>query len=54
MFETLDSSIPLKDTSLDSRALNPLEILPRQNRVGKLTVFLSTLNLKISFPLTNK
>ena len=26
-------SFPFKDTSLDSVALNPLDILPRQNRV---------------------
>ena len=30
-------TFPFKDTSLDSVALNPSDILPRQNRVGKLT-----------------
>ena len=43
---------PFTDTSLDSVALNPVDILPRQNWVGKLTFLLSALNLKISFPLT--
>ena len=38
-----------KDTSLDSIALNPLDILPRQNWVGKLTFLLLDSNLKISF-----
>ena len=37
-----------KDTSLDSVALNPLEILPKQNWVGRLTFLLSALNLQIS------
>ena len=46
--------ISFKDTSLDSVALNPLKILPRQNWVGKLTFLLSALNLKIYFLLTNK
>ena len=40
-----------KDSSLDSVTLNPLEILPRQNWVGKLTFSLSALNLKIGCPL---
>ena len=43
-----------KNTSLDSLALNPLEILSRQNYVGKLTFLLLPLNLKIYFPLRNK
>ena len=33
-------SFPFKGTSLDSVALNPLDILPRQNCVGKLTFLL--------------
>ena len=33
---------PFKNTSLDSAALKPLDILPRQNWVGKLTFVLST------------
>ena len=33
-----------KDTSLDSRALNPSDILPRQNWVGNVTYMLSALN----------
>ena len=45
---------PFKDTSLDSAALHPLDILPRQNCVGKLTFLLSALILKISLPLTKK
>ena len=40
---------PFKDTSLDSVALNTLEILTRQNLVGKLTFLLSALNLNIFF-----
>ena len=43
-----------KDTSLDSVALNPSDILPKKNRVGKLTFLLSALNLMISFSLTSK
>ena len=43
-----------KDTSLDEVALNLLDILLRQNCVEKLTFVLFSLNLKISFPLTNK
>ena len=43
-----------KDTSLDKVALNLLDILLRQNCVEKLTFVLFSLNLKISFPLTNK
>ena len=43
-----------KDTSLDSVALNPLEIFHRQNCVGKLAFLLSALNLNTPFPLTNK
>ena len=65
MFEMSDLSIefwsteklyafPFKDTSLDSAALNPTDIRPKQNRVGKLTFLLSALNLFFSFPLTNK
>ena len=33
-------TFPFKGTSLDSVALNPLDILPRQNCVGKLTFLL--------------
>ena len=65
MFNMPDSSIelestekpstsPFKDNSLDSLVLNPLDILPRQNWAKKLTFLLSALNLKSSFPLTNK
>ena len=43
-----------KDNSLDSAALNPLDILQRQKLVGKITLLLSALNLKIPFPLANK
>ena len=43
-----------KGTFLDSVALNPSDLLPKQNRVGKLTFLLSALNLIISFPLTKK
>ena len=43
-----------KDNSLDSAALNPLDILQIQKLVGKITFLLSALNLKISFPLANK
>ena len=43
-----------KDTSLDSIALNPLEIILRQNWVGKLTFLLSALILNISFLLTDQ
>ena len=43
-----------KNTSLDSLALNPLEIISRQNYVGKLTFLLLSLNLQIYFPLRNK
>ena len=45
---------PFKDTSLDSEALILLNMLLRQNCIGKLTYLLSALKLKISFPLTNK
>ena len=41
------------DAFLDSVALNPLEILPRQNSVGKLAIFAS-FKFKNYFPLTNK
>ena len=44
----------LKGTSLDSVAINPLDILQRQNWVWKLTYLLSALNLKILLPLRNK
>ena len=47
-------TLPFKDISLDSVALNPSGILPKQNRVEKLTFLLLALNLIISFPLTNK
>ena len=43
----------IKNTSLDSLALNPLEKLPRQDFVGKFTFLWSVLNLKIYFPLKN-
>ena len=65
MFNMSDLSIKLssteksntflfRDTSIDSFALNSLDILSRQNSVGKLTSLWSALNLKASFPLTNK
>ena len=38
----------------NSEELNPSDILPKQNRVGKLTFLLSALDLNISSPLTNK
>ena len=44
----------LQNTSLDSVALNPSDILPKENRVEKLTFSLFALNLIIYFPLTNK
>ena len=44
------STFLFKNNSLDSVALNQLDILPKQNRVGKLTFLLSALNLKVSFP----
>ena len=47
-------TFPFNVTSLNSVALNSLEILPRQKWVGILKSLLSALNLKISFPLTNK
>ena len=40
-------TFPFKNTSLDSVALNPLDILPRQNWVGKLTFLLSAINLAL-------
>ena len=58
MFNMSDFSIELteksytflfKDTSLDSIALNSLDILPKQNCVGKLTFLLSASNLKTFF-----
>ena len=36
---------PFKDASLDSVALNPLVMLPKQNWVGKLKFLLSALKL---------
>ena len=42
----------LKKFSLDLVALNPLDMLLRENWVIKLTFLLLALNLKISFPLT--
>ena len=45
---------PFEDTSIDSVALNLLDILPRQNWVGKLTFLSPILKLRGSFPLTNK
>ena len=47
-------TFPFEDTSIDSVVLNPLDILPRQNWVGKLTFLLPILKLRGSFPLTNK
>ena len=47
-------TFPVKDTSLDSVVLNLLEILPKQNWVGKLTFNMLALNLIFSFPSTNK
>ena len=47
-------AFPFKDTSPDPVAPNPLDMLPRQKWGGKLTFPLLALNLKISFPLTNK
>ena len=38
-----------KDTSLDSVFLNPSDIIPKQNRVGKLKILLSALNLNFFF-----
>ena len=38
-------TFPFKDTSIDSVALNALDMLPRQNWIGKLTFLLLTLNL---------
>ena len=32
-------TLPFKDTSVDPKALNPLDILSRQNRVKKLSFF---------------
>ena len=37
-------TFPFKDTSLDSAALNLSDILPKQNRVGKLRFLLLALN----------
>ena len=48
------NTFPFKDISLDAVELNPFYILPRQNWCGKLIFSLLALNLKISFPLTNK
>ena len=55
-FQSTEKSytLPFKDISLDIVALNPSGILNKQNRVEKLTFLLLTLNLIISFPLTNK
>ena len=47
-------TFPFKNTSVDTVALNPSDIRPKQNQVGKLTFLLSALNLIISFPLRNK
>ena len=47
-------TFPFNDVSLGLVELDPLDILPRRNWVGKLTFLLSALNLKISFTLTNK
>ena len=40
-------TFPFKNTSLDSVGLNSLDMLLRQNCVGKLTFLLSALNLNI-------
>ena len=42
------------DTSLDSVALNLLEIVPRQNWVATLTFLLSALNLKNVFSISKQ
>ena len=44
----------LRNGSLKSSLLNSLEMLPRQNRGGKLLFLLVALNLWIYFPFTNK
>ena len=44
----------LRNGSLKSSLLNSLEMLPRQNRDGKLLFLLVALNLWIYFPFTNK
>ena len=44
----------LRNGSLKSFLLNSLEMLPRQNRDGKLLFLLVALNLWIYFPFTNK
>ena len=44
---------PFTDTSLDPVLLDPLEILSRQNWVGKLE-FIISFKFKDFFPLTNK
>ena len=51
--ETLQT-FPFKDTFLDSVAANPSDVFSKQNRPGKLKFYLSALNLKIPFSLTNK
>ena len=62
MFNMLDLSIelqwtvklytfPYKHTSLDSVALNPSDILPKQNLVGKLIFLLSALKLNYFFSI---
>ena len=45
-------TFPFKDTTLDSVDLNPSDIFPKQNRVGKLIFLFSALNLIISFLFT--
>ena len=47
-------TFPFKNTSLDTIALNPSDIRPKQNQVGKLTFLLPALNLIISIPLRKK
>ena len=37
-------TFPFKGTSLDSAALNPSDILPKQNQVKKLIILLPALN----------
>ena len=43
-----------EDTSLDSVALKPSNLRPRENWARRFTFLLTALNLKIYFPLANK
>ena len=47
-------TFPFKDTSQESLEPTLLDMLPAQNRVGKLTFPLLPLKLKTNFPSTNK